>query len=53
MTGQFADRVRYWLSAAFFMVGTAVLGTTYKEFAFLGGFVINTLRAHKGADSEV
>jgi hypothetical protein len=53
MTRQFADRVRYWLDAAFFMLGTAVLGSNFKEFAFLGGFVINTLRAHKGAKSEV
>jgi hypothetical protein len=29
------------------MMGTAVLGSTFKEFTFLGGFVINTLRAHK------
>jgi hypothetical protein len=47
MSGQFADRARYWLSAVFFMAGTAVLGSTFKEFAFLGGFVINTLRARK------
>jgi len=47
MTRRFADRARYWLSAVFFMMGTAVLGSTFKEFAFLGGFVINTLRAHR------
>jgi hypothetical protein len=47
MSRQFADRVRYWLSAVFFLMGTALLGSTFKEFAFLGGFVINTLRAHK------
>jgi hypothetical protein len=47
MKGQFADRARYWLSAVFFVIGTAVLGSTYKEFAFLGSFVINALRAHK------
>jgi hypothetical protein len=29
------------------MMGTAVLGSTFGEFAFLGGFVMNTLRAHK------
>jgi hypothetical protein len=29
------------------MMGTAVLGNTFKEFAFLGGFVINTLRVRK------
>jgi hypothetical protein len=50
---QFADRARYWLNAAFFMLGIAILGSTFREFAFLGGFVINTLRGHKGADSEV
>ena len=47
MNRQFADRARYWLSAVFFMMGTAVLGSTFQEFAFLGGFVINTLRGHK------
>ncbi len=47
MTRKFAYRVRYWLNAAFVVMGTAVLGSTFKEFAFLGGFVINTLRAHK------
>jgi hypothetical protein len=47
MTRRFADRARYWLSAVFFMMGTAVLGSTFKEFAFLGGFVINTLRARR------
>ena len=47
MSRQFADRARYWLSAVFFLMGTALLGSTFKEFAFLGGFVINTLRAHK------
>jgi hypothetical protein len=47
MNIQFTDRARYWLSPVFFVVGTAVLGSTFKEFAFLGDFVINTLRAHK------
>jgi hypothetical protein len=48
MNRQSADRARYWLSAVFFVIGTAVLGSTFKEFAFLGGFAINTLRAHIG-----
>jgi hypothetical protein len=47
MSGQFADRARYWLSTVFFMTGTAVLGSTFEEFAFLGGFLINTLRVRK------
>lgn len=51
MNMQFTDRARYWLSPVFFVVGTAVLGSTFEEFAFLGGFIINTLRAHK--DYEV